>query len=120
MDKPDKFDDNYVPKDLEESISLLVQKNWDDLERIRTMTEDELNASVHHSIGRWMRNNWGLWAGDSDLAMWFKAKGIHHPDDMTGIILKSFHRRVTGKEIGLEDQIQFYMDYWEQYGTIKK
>ena len=120
MEKPDKFDDNYVPKDLEESIALLIQKNWDDMERIRSMTEGDLNASVHFSIGRWIRNNWGLWSGDSDLCKWFKDKEVPHPDDMTGIIITSFHRRVTGKEIGLEEQIQFYKDYWEQYGTIKK
>ena len=61
----------------------------------------------------WIRNNWGLWAGEGELYSWFKNNGINHPDDMSGIIIRSFHRFKHNIDINLEDQfndsIEFYL-----------
>ena len=46
--------------------------------------------------------------------------GIYHPDDMSGIILDSYHRYLTGKEIKLEEQIKFYQDYWKKANEQNK
>ena len=61
----------------------------------------------------WIRNNWGLWKG-SRLSKFFNEKGIYHPDDMSGIILDSYYRYLTGQEITLSEQIKYYQDYWEK------
>ena len=53
------------------------------------------------------------WTG-SELQKWFKERGIHHADDMSGIILTSFHRRFYRKEIELEEQIAKYQEYWDE------
>lgn len=63
------------------------------------------------SIGLTMRNRWGLWAG-SELAQWFNALGIGHPDDMSGIILHSYWRRLNGYPIELSKQVSFYRSWW--------
>ncbi|MES2460743.1 MAG: DUF6794 domain-containing protein, partial [Armatimonadota bacterium] len=42
------------------------------------------------------------------------ARGIHHPDDMSGILLTSFWRSLNGKPLLLEAQIQEYQAYWEK------
>jgi hypothetical protein len=76
------------------------------------MTEAEFSSRVHLNFGMWMRNNWGLWKG-SKLSKFFNDQGIYHPDDMSGIIVTSYYRHLTGGEIKFEEQIKFYHDYWE-------
>lgn len=63
--------------------------------------------SLHHTLGRKLRNQWGLWT-KSTLKEYFKNLGITHPDDMSGIILTSFHRHLNGLPLNLENQIQKY------------
>jgi len=67
----------------------------------------------------WMRNNWGLWRG-SRLSKYFNEMGVFHPDDMSGIILVSYHRYLTGNEIKLEEQIKYYQDYWKKAKQKKR
>jgi len=74
--------------------------------------EDKFVASLHHSLGRWIRNNWGLWNEKSKLHNWFKVIGIWHADDMSGIILTSYYRKEHGLSIKLDKQIQCYIEYW--------
>lgn len=45
--------------------------------------------SMHDSMGRWIRNEWGLWA-DSELKNELKKKGFEHPDDMSNYIIEEF------------------------------
>jgi hypothetical protein len=77
------------------------------------MEEEEFTANAHFGFGMWMRNNWKLWGG-SRLSKYFTDLGIFHPDDMSGIILTSYHRHLKGKEIKLEEQIKSYKDFWER------
>lgn len=77
-------------------------------------TEESATAIAHHSLGRWIRNNWGLWKAEGELFHFFKNNGIDQPDDMSGIILTSFHRHMNNKDIKLDEQfdhsIEFYLD----------
>jgi uncharacterized C2H2 Zn-finger protein len=66
-----------------------------------------------------MRNNWQLWGG-SRLSKYFNDKGIYHPDDMSGIILDSYHRNLNGQEIKLDEQVKYYQDYWEKSKLAEK
>ena len=45
--------------------------------------------SMHNSLGRWIRNEWGLWT-DSELKNELKSKGFEHPDDMSNYIIEEF------------------------------
>jgi hypothetical protein len=106
----------YIPKDLEDSFaqleSLLKQE---EIEKIRSGTDDRM-IDYQFGLGLWMRNNWGLWSG-SRLAKWFNGIGIHHPDDMSAIILTSFWRYLHGVPIKLDEQVRHYQDIWNR---IKK
>jgi hypothetical protein len=107
----------YIPKDLEECFIQIDKLLPDSIRQsILTMTEDQFSAKMHMSLGMWMRNNWGLWKG-SRLSKYFHEKGIYHPDDMSGIILDSYYRKLTGKEIELNEQIKHYQNYWK---VVKK
>jgi len=57
----------------DEQISDISQKNKDDL------------ISYHFSIGRWIRNNFGLWNDHSDLR---NELGGGHPDDASTVLLE--------------------------------
>lgn len=47
--------------------------------------------SVHHSLGRWIRNNWGLWnEDDNELKANLKKLGFEHPDDMSNYIIELY------------------------------
>jgi hypothetical protein len=106
--------ENYIPKDLEECFIELEKSLIDeDYLAIKNGKEEDM-VSYHHSLGRDLRNEWGLWKGDSDLCKWFNEKGIHHPDDMSAIILDSFWRHINNELIELEEQIKEYQDYWKE------
>ena len=97
-------DEKYIPRDLDECfVQLEALLEPDDIEEIRNGTEDDM-IYYHLGLGMWIRNNWGLWEG-SRLAKWFKAKGVTHPDHMSGIILNSFWRHLNQQPINLEEQI---------------
>jgi glutathione peroxidase-family protein len=82
------------------------------LNEIRLKSEKDM-ILYHHGFGTWLRNYWGLWAG-SRLAQYFNQIGIHHPDDMSGIILTSFWRHLHSQPIKLEEQVEYYKEYWRK------
>ncbi|MFH0895603.1 MAG: DUF6794 domain-containing protein [Bacteroidota bacterium] len=92
----------YIPKDLEDCFRQ-IDGFWPDSvkKEVKKMSELEFAANCHMGFGMWMRNNWQLWGG-SRLSKYFHDAGVHHPDDMSGIILKNYHRHLTGKKIDME------------------
>lgn len=114
----DSLEGVYIPKNLDDCFRQM-DIFWSDSTKneIKSMTEGEFGGSSHFGFGLWMRNNWQLWSG-SRLSKYFNDAGIQHPDDMSGIILKSYHRYLTGKEIKFNDQVKTYQDYWDKSGTM--
>lgn len=109
----EKVESTGIPENLEECfVELEKVLNKDELEEFKNANEDEI-VKYHHSIGRWMRDNWGAWPG-SHLTKYFIEMGIFHPDDITNIILTSFHRHLNKKDINLRQQIEYYQQYWEK------
>jgi hypothetical protein len=78
---------------------------------IPNMSELEFHRNTHFGLGLWMRNTWELWGG-SRLSRYFNSLGIQHADDMSGIILTSYYRYLSKKDIDLEGQVQYYQNYW--------
>jgi len=104
----------YKPTNLEEAVIQLTKILPDTTQqKILLMTEQEFLGGSHFGLGMWIRNNWGLWRG-GELAKEFKAKGIFHPDDMSGIILTSYYRQLHNQDWELDKQIKFYQDYWKE------
>ena len=93
------------PTTLEETYIHLDQI-FDDTTKYGFMTlpEDVATGRLHFGFGMWMRNNWGLWR-NSELKRYFLDRGVGHPDDMSGIILVSYHRHLNNKPVDLEGQI---------------
>lgn len=105
----------YIPKDLEDCFKTLDNIYTDSVRlEIVKLTEDEYSSNNHlFGIGIWMRNNWQFWRG-SRLSRYFNQLGIYHPDDMSGIIMDSYHRYLRKEEIRLDEQVKYYQDYWKK------
>jgi hypothetical protein len=104
----------YIPKNLNESfeqLNKLLRKK--DIASIKSVESEDGLAKYHIGLGRWIRNNWGLWSG-SRLSKYFNKLGIHHPDDMSSIILESYWRNLNGKPLHLEEQVKYYKKYWDK------
>lgn len=104
----------YIPSDLEDCFKQ-IDSFWSDSiqNEVKQWSEDKFTGRAHMGFGMWMRNNWQLWGG-SRLSAYFNNMGIYHPDDMSGIILASYHRYLRGEPIELEAQIKMYQDYWKK------
>jgi hypothetical protein len=103
------------PSTLEECFSSLKEMlSEEDLRALPQMTKNELSR-LHHGLGRWIRNNWDLWQG-GPLAEYFKTLGLHHPDDMSGLIIESFWHHLRNEPLDIVAQIKGYQDYWHKMG----
>src|SRR4029079_7994312 len=103
----------YIPSDLDDALGE-IDRGMDRRGRNEVLsfaTEDDMIKS-HFGLGQWLRNNWGLWGG-SQLADYFNNLGVHHPDDMSGIILDSYWRKLHHQPIDLDGQVLYYKKYWQ-------
>lgn len=75
-----------IPKNLDEAIAVL-DKELSRNDKKFLLVEGALAA--HHSLGRWIRNNWGLWES-SELKGVLMDKGFNHPDDMSNYIIEEY------------------------------
>jgi hypothetical protein len=104
----------YIPKDLEDCFgNMKIILDSKDIARGKAMDESDFLAMIHHGFGQWIRNNWGLWKG-SVLSEYFNGMGIAHPDDMSSIILISWHRKMNGKRLKVKAQVKYYQAYWKK------
>lgn len=108
----------YVPVSLEDAfVELKKMLPPKVLKEMKEGTEKDM-VQYHMGLGMWMRNNWELWGG-SRLAKYFNGLGVHHPDDMTGIILDTFWCHLNSKPLRLEERITYYQAYWKAYEEPK-
>jgi hypothetical protein len=109
-----KYPENYIPKDLDDALTYL-NCSWTDKNKEDFKSKDESDAvtELHMGTGLGIRNGWELWKAKNSLYRFFKSKGIFHPDDISSIILTSFHRQLNKRQIDLENQIQHHKDYWK-------
>lgn len=77
-----------IPTNLKEAIQELNKLlSQDDKEYLL----EHGALSVHHSLGRWIRNNWELWNEENNkLKVNLKKLGYEHPDDMSNYIIEQY------------------------------
>ena len=110
-----KQDKVYIPKNLADCHRTLDTLLTDSTQqKIIAMSESEFTSGTHFGLGMWIRNNWGLWSG-SRLQDYFEKKGLHHPDDMSGLILRTYWRYKHGQPLHVRKEIKKYKEYWKQY-----
>lgn len=95
------------PATLNEAFHYLDKIFADDTSRYGFMMMPEFYLPMHYhmSLGQYMRTNWGL-GSSSKLKRWFINLGIDNPDDMSSIILASYHRYLNHRQIDIEGQVK--------------
>lgn len=51
----------------------------------------------HHTLGRWIRNNFELWTTQSELKAWLIDKSFTHPDDMSNYIIEEYQKHLKNE-----------------------
>jgi len=102
-----------VPETLEECFTALSQLlNEGEVDRLMMSKEDDL-VMYHHGLGRFIRNEWGLWS-DGPLNDHFKSLGFIHPDDMSSTIIEAYRAHLRKESFDINAKIEFYKKYWEK------
>lgn len=104
--RPTKLSECF--KQLDDILSEAPDGDW-----FKSAEEDDAITQSHHGLGTWIRNNWGLWEEEGQLHSYLKHLGLNHPDDMSGVILTSYHRHINDIELGLDEQIKHYIEFWK-------
>ena len=101
-----------------DSTILAFFHSWDDslTFKIKNIPDSTL-ADINHGLGRWLRNNYGLWSRTC-LVDHFWTLEIFHPDDISAILLTSYHRFLNGKELKIEEQANMYKSFWKNERDI--
>jgi hypothetical protein len=109
----DELKPEDAPKTCVEAVEKLLGmfEGQEQLNTWASMIEEDALIEAHHGLGASIRNNWGLWPG-SALKSDFETRGIHHPDDMSSILLVSLHRKINGRLVNLDIQVRHYQNYW--------
>lgn len=116
-----------VPNNLDEAIKFLEAFYFEDISEIKKMNEIEFNSSSHFGLGMYLRNIWFLWWSPNHgydswpkekpkIVEYFNAIDIYHADDMSGIILTSFFRKIKGLDINIPEQVKKYKIHWLKQG----
>ena len=82
-----------IPKTLEEAVQQLDAMLSDD---DKEYLVENGAISVHHTLGRWIRNEWGLWEG-SELKESLEKEGFSHPDDMSNHIIERLIEKIKNE-----------------------
>lgn len=88
----------FLPTTLQEAILALddLLSDEDRAEADRRIKEEDpadVAADLHHSLGRYLRNTWGLWAGGPLARHLREDHGIVDPDNMSHHIIVAYLRR---------------------------
>ena len=115
------------PATLDEALDDLIMFFSREIDLIKKVEEEYFTGTSHFGLGTFIRNTWFLWWYEDsgyaewpdekpELNKWFESIGIVHPDDMSGIILTSFYRKIKGIPIDLNCQIKRYQEHWKNNG----
>ena len=98
----------FIPPNINECMSQLDSILVDSVKsEFKNFSYFSVASKCHTGLGEYMRNRWGLWH-KSVLAEYFRDMGVRYADDMSTIILNSYHRYLNGKEIQLDEQLKSY------------
>lgn len=100
------------PSNIEECMAALMERlSKEDQADILKMSKNDL-AMLHHNLGQWIRNSWGLWA-DSALKKHMSSLGFIHPDDMSQAIIVEFWNRLNNQASEIKQDAEASQVYWK-------
>ncbi len=104
------------PSNLEECMTALNEMlSKEDIAEFLKMSKDDVGR-LHHGLGQWIRNNWGLWE-EKELFHHMKSLGFIHQDDMSHSIMTEFWNRLHNEPSQIAEDVKYYAEYWEKNGN---
>lgn len=101
--KSAEFDTNYtniiddikykidIPKNIEEVFNFFDKELT---EADKKMLLKHKAIEFHHTLGRWIRNNFELWNTQSELNAWLIDKNFTLPDDMSNYLIEEYQKHL--------------------------
>ena len=88
---------SYLPRTVYEAVDDLISKlPLKDKTTIANMAEQEI-ASLHFTLGKYIRNSYGIWAGNEELlssCRFLLKKDKIHEDDVSSFIIKKLWKKL--------------------------
>ena len=95
----------YIPKDMPDAfVELQNLSEPAGIQKFKLTSEDVVASRLQGGIGRWMQINWSFFEG-SRFSHYLKSLGLHHPDDMSVVVMVSFHRHLNDLPLDIESQV---------------
>lgn len=117
----DEYSKDYKPLNLKGAIQYLdCLWSESDKNNFKNKPEEDAVTEMHFGAGMGIRNAWELWNSEASLSKYFQEIGVSHPDDMSSIILTSFHRFLNEKEIDLENQVKKSVEFYTKIESDTK
>jgi hypothetical protein len=109
-----ELDGMYIPKDLYDAFREL-DKLMDShaKEAFMAFSDEEVDRRTHGSLGVWLENKWSLSEG-SRLSEYFRKMNVPHYDYMVGLIIRSYHRHLHGRDLQIKDQVIEFRKMWNK------
>ncbi|MDP4210791.1 MAG: hypothetical protein Q8928_18430 [Bacteroidota bacterium] len=92
----DSINGVYIPKNIKEcflQLDKLLTK--EDIKQIKSLKSKSETLEYHHSLGMWIRNNWGLWGG-SRFQLYMHDRMNDEPDGMSAKVLEFYWEWLNG------------------------
>lgn len=86
--------DIAIPKNMNEVFEFF-DKELTDVDKKMLLKHKAIE--FHHTLGRWIRNNFELWNTQSELKAWLIDKSFTHPDDMSNYIIEEYQKHLRNE-----------------------
>jgi hypothetical protein len=95
---------HYIPTDLDDCFRQ-IDNNWTAAAKTKVLTIEENDFCTAEEVrtGVWIRANW---LSGGRLQKYFNDLGVNNTDDMSEIILRSYHRYLHKRDIDISKQVQ--------------
>ncbi|MDE6801971.1 MAG: hypothetical protein K2J06_04305, partial [Muribaculaceae bacterium] len=87
--RADSIDGIYIPVNLTDACQELDKMFDNETKEDIIRLGKDFRSEAHHTLGMWIRNNWGLWGG-SRLQAYLRDKGYSDPDEMSDYLLTCY------------------------------
>lgn len=113
--KPDPLS---IPTDLTAAVMQLMAllDDANQLESFKGKTPNECAGLYHHSLGTYIRNEWGLWASETPISKHLESLGVFHGDDKSAAIFRALWHHVNGTIFDLPAYLELCRAHWAEYG----
>jgi len=116
-----RINEDFVPSTIRQAVYHIVESlSIEEKANIQDNSNDSYPSYVaHHTVGRYIRNNWSLWEDDSPLKRdAVKTYGIAHADDISGLMIEWVFTIVRDQDdFDPVGHCELYHDHWKRAGT---